>query len=152
VAVVDGMGWSHLGWREWKDVARVRALVEAGADLESPVSDYEGPPLHVAARRGSPEVVAEIAAGVRDVDALYEGRTALWTAVFTDRRKVARTLVVAGADPWRPMMAGWSPGATQPGRSATGPVRPAPGRAHPVRGRGHCRDGPSPPARRGRRR
>jgi hypothetical protein len=103
------MGWSHLGWREWKDIARVRALVRAGTDLESPVSHYEGPPLHVAAEHGSPEVVAEIAARVPDVDARHDGRTALWTAVFAGRRKVARALVAAGADPWRPMMAGWSP-------------------------------------------
>jgi hypothetical protein len=109
VAVVDRIGWSHLGRQGWKDVARVRALVDAAADLESPVSQYEGPPLHVAVERGSPEVVAEIAERVSDVDALYEGRTALWRAVFADRRKVVRVLVAAGADPWRPMMAGWSP-------------------------------------------
>ncbi|SNT64497.1 Ankyrin repeat-containing protein, partial [Streptosporangium subroseum] len=67
-------------------------------------------PLHAAADRGSPEVVAELAMRVDDVDAENQGRTALWMAVFEGRTDNARALVSAGADPWRPMMAGWSPG------------------------------------------
>lgn len=66
-------------------------------------------PLHVAAECGSPEVVAELAGRVRDVDAEHWCRTALWDAVFANRPDNARALVAAGADPWRPMMAGWSP-------------------------------------------
>ncbi|NUW37889.1 ankyrin repeat domain-containing protein [Nonomuraea sp. SMC257] len=45
-----------------------------------------------------------------DVDAEFEGRSALWVAVYEERHDVARALVAAGADPWRPMMSGWSPG------------------------------------------
>ncbi|NUW46812.1 ankyrin repeat domain-containing protein [Nonomuraea rhodomycinica] len=45
-----------------------------------------------------------------DVDAECEGRSALWVAVYEERHDVARALVAAGADPWRPMMSGWSPG------------------------------------------
>ena len=44
------------------------------------------------------------------VDAEHNGRTALWLAVFSGNVDNAKVLVAAGADPWRPMMAGWSPG------------------------------------------
>lgn len=64
--------------------------------------------LHRAAETGSPEEVAELARTV-DVDELSDGRTALWLAVQSRRPDNALALVAAGADPWRPMMAGWSP-------------------------------------------
>ncbi|SNS24376.1 Ankyrin repeat-containing protein [Streptosporangium subroseum] len=67
-------------------------------------------PLHDAAESGSPEEIAELARNVEDVDAEDEGRTALWVAVYERRHDNARALVAAGADPWRPMMSGWSPG------------------------------------------
>jgi hypothetical protein len=67
-------------------------------------------PLHHAAGSGSPEQVAELAGRVQDVDSEFEGRTALWVAVYEGRHDNARALVAAGADPWRPMMSGWSPG------------------------------------------
>ncbi|MEU9831299.1 ankyrin repeat domain-containing protein [Streptosporangium sp. NPDC048047] len=66
--------------------------------------------LHDAAEDGSPKEVAELAGRVEDVDALYEGRTALWVAVYEGRHDNVRVLVAAGADPWKPMMSGWSPG------------------------------------------
>ncbi|GGP10817.1 ankyrin repeat domain-containing protein [Nonomuraea glycinis] len=72
--------------------------------------------LHDAAENGSPETVAELAQHIDDVDFVdddeeeHPGRTALWTAVFANRPDNARILVAAGADPWRPMMNGWSPG------------------------------------------
>ncbi|MBN6051867.1 ankyrin repeat domain-containing protein [Nonomuraea sp. RK-328] len=66
--------------------------------------------LHEAAEDGSLAEVVELAGRVADVDAEYEGRTALWVAVYEGRHDVARALVAAGADPWRPMMSGWSPG------------------------------------------
>lgn len=102
-------GWNDFGWDSWSDVARVRARLDAGADPNSGTYRYERP-LHLAAAQGSPEVVAELAARVDDVDAEHEGRTALWEAVFNDRPDNVRALVAAGADPWRPMMSGWSPG------------------------------------------
>ncbi|WP_254716072.1 ankyrin repeat domain-containing protein [Actinomadura sp. WMMB 499] len=88
---------------------KVRAELDAGAD---PLGDlgYYGKALHVAAERGSPEVVAELARRAADVDAEVHGRTALWVAVCHRRPDMARVLVEAGADPWRPMMGGWSPG------------------------------------------
>ncbi|WP_206184891.1 ankyrin repeat domain-containing protein [Thermoactinospora rubra] len=66
--------------------------------------------LHAAAEDGSPEEVAELAGLVVDVDEEYDGCTALWVAVYEGRHDNARALVAAGADPWRPMMSGWSPG------------------------------------------
>lgn len=65
--------------------------------------------MHAAAEWGAAEVVAELAALVDDVDAEQDGRTALWVAVQADKPDNARALAAAGADPWRPMMAGWSP-------------------------------------------
>ncbi|MFI7615883.1 ankyrin repeat domain-containing protein [Nonomuraea terrae] len=102
-------GWLRTGWDSWTDLGRIRALLDAGADPNSGVSHF-GTPLHAAAQHGSPEVVAELAGRVDDIDALYKGRTALWSAVFADRPGNARALVSAGADPWRPMMTGWPPG------------------------------------------
>jgi len=94
-------------WEGWEDLSLIRAVLEAGAD-PNPEEDYS--PLHPAAESGSAEVVAELAGRVHDIDAELDGRTALWVAVFERRPDVARVLAAAGADPWRPMMAGWSPG------------------------------------------
>jgi hypothetical protein len=102
-------GWSDFRWDSWTDLALVRARLDAGADPLDGAYPFERP-LHAAAERGSPEVVAELAGRVDDVDAECQGRTALWDAVFNDRTENALALVAAGADPWRPMMAGWSPG------------------------------------------
>jgi hypothetical protein len=117
----DGLDW----WTLWKDHGAVRARLDAGADPDRIGSG--GLPLHAAAAYGSPEVVAELAGRVADVDAEREGCTALWLAVFHRHPDNARALAAAGADPWRPMMAGWSPGLL----SLAGPTpdlfAPAPG-------------------------
>lgn len=55
-------------------------------------------------------MVTELARRVLDVDALENGTTALWEAVWSDRPDNARALAAAGADPWRPLIGGWSPG------------------------------------------
>jgi hypothetical protein len=106
-------GWSGIDGYGWADLEAVRVRLAAGADPDSGVyafGGYEGKPLHFAAEWGTPETVAELARRVDDVDAEFDDRTALWTAVFAHRLDNARALVAAGADPWRPMMAGWSPG------------------------------------------
>ncbi|WP_369184967.1 ankyrin repeat domain-containing protein [Streptomyces sp. Y1] len=103
-----GVGWEGVGWDGWRDVGGIRALLDAGADPEG--AGWGWRPLHRAARYGSPEVVAELARRVPDVDAVEEGATALWEAVLADRPDNARALVAAGADPWRPQLGGWSPG------------------------------------------
>ncbi|HYQ65744.1 hypothetical protein [Actinophytocola sp.] len=65
--------------------------------------------LHTAAERGTAGQVAALAAEAPDVDGLAWGRTPLWRAVFENKPDNARALVAAGADPYREMMAGWSP-------------------------------------------
>ncbi|MGW1682659.1 ankyrin repeat domain-containing protein [Saccharopolyspora sp. NPDC002376] len=107
MVTADGSGWAGLGFRAWTDYGQIRARLDAGADPNALVRGSR--PLHAAAERGSPEVVAELARRVDDLDAEYEGRTALWLAVYANRPDNARALVAAGADPGRPMMAGWSP-------------------------------------------
>lgn len=69
-----------------------------------------GSELHVAAEGKSAAVVLEVARRVPDVDVEIDGRTALWAAVHAGKLANAHALVEAGADPWRPMMNGWSPG------------------------------------------
>lgn len=106
MAQVNG-GWSDVKWEDWQDADNIRRRLDQGAD---PEAWGGGRPLHRAAAFGSPEVVAELARRVRDVDALDDGTTALWEAVMGDRPDNARALAAAGADPWRPQLGGWSPG------------------------------------------
>lgn len=107
--VLAESGWSSPDWRLWSDVEQVRARLAAGADPNR-AGRFVGKPLYMAVEHGSADVVAELAARVDDVDLMSSGRTALWRAVFANRPENARALAAAGADPWRPMMAGWSPG------------------------------------------
>jgi hypothetical protein len=109
MVVTDGSGWSGISWNDWTNLSLIRARLDAGADPNSGVH-FQERPLHAAAESGSPEVVTELARRVDDIDVEHEGRTALWAAVFNNRPDNARALVAAGADPWRPMMNGWSPG------------------------------------------
>lgn len=87
--------------------------------------------LHEAAETGSAEVVAELAARADDVDALdVEGRTALWAAVCWGRAAVVESLIAAGADPWREVLHGWSPGRlAQASPLLSSRVQPPPGAA-----------------------
>ncbi|MFC8420528.1 ankyrin repeat domain-containing protein [Streptomyces sp. NPDC057236] len=99
-------GWVGMGW-DWTDVAEIRRRLDGGAD---PEHWSGGRPLHRAAMSGSPQVVAELAGRVADVDATENGVTALWEAVVSRKPDNARILAAAGADPWRPSLGGWSPG------------------------------------------
>ncbi|WP_406841462.1 ankyrin repeat domain-containing protein [Streptomyces sp. AHU1] len=95
-----------MGW-DWTDADDIRRRLDDGAD---PESWSGGRPLHRAAVFGSPQAVAELARRVADVDALEDGVTALWEAVMSRKPDNARALAAAGADPWRPLLGGWSPG------------------------------------------
>ncbi|MFF5927001.1 ankyrin repeat domain-containing protein [Streptomyces hydrogenans] len=99
-------GWDGMGW-DWTDHEDIRRRLDGGAD---PERWSGGRPLHRAALFGSPEVVAELAGRVAEVDATEGGVTALWEAVVAGKPENARALAVAGADPWRTSLGGWSPG------------------------------------------
>ncbi|HEY9367725.1 MAG TPA: ankyrin repeat domain-containing protein [Streptomyces sp.] len=101
-------GWGDLDWEGWEDLRLVRRRLAEGADPEEWRDGLRA--LHRAALFGSPEVVAELAGRVADVDALEHGVTALWEAVLEGRAGNARALAAAGADPWRELLGGWSPG------------------------------------------
>ncbi|GAA3164069.1 hypothetical protein GCM10010466_63740 [Planomonospora alba] len=139
MVVDDGSGWLGAGWNDWANLGLIRALLDAGADPNTGVYLHVRP-LHAAAGHGSPEVVAELARRVDDVDAEYEGRTELWEAVFNNRPDNARALVAAGADPWRPMMNGWPPRTAQPGLPRPSPVPSPRRRNRPVHHRGRRHD------------
>lgn len=108
LTLIDNNPWSELGLDGWSDLSEITSLLDHGADPDlGGVTDM---PLHTAAENGSPEVVALLAGRVRDVDAMHDGHTALFRAVHARRPDNARVLVAAGADPWKSMMSGWSPG------------------------------------------
>lgn len=101
--------WSGIVYGDFTDLEKFRLRLNAGADPVGELWQFETP-LHVAARVGAPEVVFELASRARDVDALCQGRSALWNAVYHHRDDNALVLVELGADLWRPMMDGWSSG------------------------------------------
>lgn len=100
--------WADFGGGSWADDNTVRARLQQGADPNT-AAPGRNPPLHTAAEYGSAAVVALFAQAVDDVDAIADGRTALWRAVAANRPDNAGALVAAGADPFMEMMAGWTP-------------------------------------------
>ncbi|CCK29270.1 ankyrin [Streptomyces davaonensis JCM 4913] len=101
-------GWDGMSYEGWQDIDDVRRRLDAGADPER-WGVGESRPLHRAVDFGSPEVVAELAGRVADVDALEHGVTALWEAVVGRRTEHARALLAAGADPEWVGYGGWTP-------------------------------------------
>ncbi|MGW6902857.1 ankyrin repeat domain-containing protein [Streptomyces sp. NPDC054940] len=105
----DAGGWTGMDYRGWQNHEDVTRRLNAGADPER-WGVGGSRPLHRAAVFGSPEVVAELARHVADVDALENGTTALWDAVVAGRTENARALAAAGADPEWVGYGGWTPG------------------------------------------
>lgn len=108
--MTDGQAdWSGIVYGDFTDPKKFRQRLEAGADPLGELWTFDTP-LHAAAQKGSPQVVFELASRARDLDAFCQGRSALWNAVYHQREDNASVLAELGADPWRPMMDGWSPG------------------------------------------
>ncbi|GHH30641.1 DUF6461 domain-containing protein [Streptomyces lanatus] len=105
----DAGAWAGMDYLGWRDHADVKRRLDAGADPER-WAGGSSRPLHRAAVFGSPEVVAELARRVADVDALEGGTTALWEAVVAGRSENARVLAAAGADLGWTGHGGWTPG------------------------------------------
>jgi hypothetical protein len=117
-------GWSTYrkrSWDNWCDDKPAQAATSAGSrDIKDPSCDtrsmdaefesIDPPPLHDAARFGQLARARQLIREGSDADAMWWGRTPLWEAVMDGSTEVALALVAAGADPWRKMIAGWSPG------------------------------------------
>ncbi|NGN70465.1 ankyrin repeat domain-containing protein, partial [Streptomyces sp. A7024] len=108
-------GWGDLTFPRWRglDLAAVEELLAGGGAVDGRLGDERDweTPLHRAAEYGSAEVVAAMARAAPAVDVSdHAGRTPLWQAVACGRADVVRVLLAAGADAWRPGVAGWTPG------------------------------------------
>lgn len=109
---LDQYGRSALHYASLEgDVARVRALIREGADVD--VADQSGmTPLHFAAQEGRLEVARVLLVAGAAIDAQDEhGNSPLFTAVFnaTDEGALIRLLREGGADPWLVNRHGQSP-------------------------------------------
>jgi len=105
----DAWGMTPLNWL---NPAEVRRRLVTGADPNARSSGLRATPLHEAVTSDAPgDVVDVLVAHGADVDAAdAEGATPLWEAVRWGNRSAAEALLRAGADPWRPAIAGRSPG------------------------------------------
>jgi uncharacterized protein len=91
IAIVDAIKAS--------DVARVRALIDTRADVNTPQQDGTTP-LHWAVDRDQPEIVQRlIRAGANVKTANRYGATPLWLASVNGNAKTMAMLLEAGADP-----------------------------------------------------
>ncbi|MBB5131264.1 hypothetical protein HNP84_000970 [Thermocatellispora tengchongensis] len=104
----------RLEWAAWQRItpAVLRERLALGADPDARLHALGNTPLfEVLARDGAAEMIDALAAAGATIDVLnLTGQTPLWEAVRIGRRDSVRALLRAGADPWRPLFAQWSPG------------------------------------------
>ena len=80
-------------------VSQRTLLIDRGADLLAPKGTFERTPLHVAASKGSIEVLELLVARGVDVDVVSRrGFTPLHRAIFFREKEAAKKLLELGAD------------------------------------------------------
>ncbi|GAA4226009.1 hypothetical protein GCM10023075_25210 [Streptosporangium album] len=97
----------------WSDtnLAEIRERLADGFDPGQRLFWLRSTPLHQAAQEGAVRVIELLLASGAEVDpADSYGATPLWEAVRHGQDDAVRLLLAAGADPWRPCIAGRSPG------------------------------------------
>ncbi|GAA2873773.1 hypothetical protein GCM10010517_34350 [Streptosporangium fragile] len=97
-------------WRD-SNLTEIRELLAGGFDPGRMLPWLRSTPLHQAAQEGAVQVIKLLLAAGAEVDAVdADGATPLWEAVRHGRDEAVKLLLAAGADPWRPCIAGRSPG------------------------------------------
>ncbi|ACZ86815.1 ankyrin repeat domain-containing protein [Streptosporangium roseum] len=97
----------------WSDtnLAEIQERLADGFDPGQRLFWLRSTPLHQAAQEGAVKVIELLLASGAEVDpADSYGATPLWEAVRHGQDDAVRLLLAAGADPWRPCIAGRSPG------------------------------------------
>ncbi|MEV7011461.1 ankyrin repeat domain-containing protein [Streptosporangium sp. NPDC051022] len=97
----------------WRDtnLAEIRERLAHGFDPGQRLPWLRSTPLHQAAQEGAVRVLELLLACGAQVDLVDgDGVTPLWEAVRHGQDDAVRLLLAAGADPWRPCVAGRSPG------------------------------------------
>ncbi|MFJ2033105.1 ankyrin repeat domain-containing protein [Streptosporangium sp. NPDC087985] len=97
----------------WSDtnLAEIRERLADGFDPGQRLFWLRSTPLHQAAQEGAVKVIELLLESGAEVDpADSYGATPLWEAVRYGQDDAVRLLLAAGADPWRPCIAGRSPG------------------------------------------
>ncbi|MFF4992975.1 ankyrin repeat domain-containing protein [Streptosporangium saharense] len=109
---VGDIEWSEITGA-WSDtnLRKIRERLAEGFDPGQWLPWLDSTPLHQAAQEGAVRVIGLLLAAGAQVDSTDgDGVTPLWEAVRHGQDDAVRLLLAAGADPWRPCIAGRSPG------------------------------------------
>ncbi len=88
----------HTMLMQARDIASVKALIAAGADVNGR-DEYEDTPLIIAVYRGQIDIVNALIAAGADVNAMdNKGRTPLLISVMWHQLECVKALIAAGAD------------------------------------------------------